>query len=73
MCELKSNYMNWKAFVSKVFTTWVSFLSVELPALFEMAEQDDMDTTDCLKDIDGLEIAVDCTEDMEMDTNLLSR
>ena len=33
----------------------VYFLSIELPALFEMAEEDDMDTANCLKDFDGLE------------------
>ena len=52
----------------------VYFLSIELPALFEMAEEDDMDTANCLKDFDGLEHVVDSTEEeMEQSSNLLAR
>ncbi len=47
--------------VSRVFSTWVTFLSSELRELFEMKDSDD-DVAECFKDFPDLKIVVDCTE-----------
>ena len=61
------------SYVSRVFTTWVTFLAEELRQLFEMKEDTDS-VAQCFKDFPNLTIILDCTEQqIERSSDLQAR
>ena len=51
-----------KGQVSRLFSTWVNFLSNELRILFEMQESDSSQMAECYEAFENLRIVLDCTE-----------
>lgn len=49
------------ATISRIFTTWINFLSKELKVLFEMQVNSD-EKAECFTSFDDLKVIIDCTE-----------
>lgn len=47
------------SYVSAVFSSWITFLSIELKALFEMKTSPD-NVAPCYKEYEGLRLIIDC-------------
>lgn len=59
--------------VSRVLSTWVNFLDIELKMLFEMKD-DEENVANCYKDMPDLKVVIDCTEQQcEKSSNLQAR